>query len=162
MLINSTAPSFISRDVVWDGGREYGQACGREALTQMVDVDVTSEEVLIRPRGLHRLWAFKLELRIPRAQLKRVEAGVTPDARALLWRSRRMPGTSVPGLITAGSYRSNRGWTFWDVVGNGERALTLSTEGYRYVQLIVDVAEPKATVDAVQRAIGSTQAAARP
>jgi hypothetical protein len=129
-------------------------------LTQLVDVDITSNEVIIRPRGLHRLWAFKREVRIPRAQLKRVETGVTPDARAMLSRSIRMPGTSVPSLITAGSYRSKGQWAFWDVVGKGEKAVTLSTEGHRYTQLIVDVGEPKAMVDALQRVIGSRPAAA--
>jgi hypothetical protein len=126
----------------------------------MVDVDITSAEVVLRVRGLHRLWALKREVRIPRAQLKRVEAGVTPDARARLWRSLRMPGTSVPSLITAGSYRSLRQWAFWDVVGNGENAVTLSTEGHRYKQLVVDVADPKATVEAIDRAIRSSPAAA--
>jgi hypothetical protein len=110
--------------------------------------------VVIRPRGLHRLWALKREVRIPRVQLKRVEAGVSPDARARLWHSLRLPGTSVPWLITAGSYRFAGRWAFWDVVGNGEKAVTLRTEGHRYADLVVDVEDPGATVDAVQRAIG--------
>ncbi len=120
----------------------------------MVTVDITATEVVIRPLGLHRLWALKREVRIPRGQLKHVQAGVAEDARARLWRSVRLPGTSVPGLITAGSYRSEGRWTFWDVVGKGAHAVTLRTEGHRYAELVVDVAEPQATVRAVQQAIG--------
>ena len=120
---------------------------------QMVTVDITPTEVVIRPRGLHRLWTLKREVRIPRRQLKRVEAGVAPDARARLSHSLRLPGTSVPWLITAGSYRSRGQWAFWDVVGGGEKAVTLTTEGHRYTELVVDVEEPAATVDAVKRAI---------
>jgi hypothetical protein len=120
----------------------------------MVTVDITPTDVIIRPLGLHRLWALKRELRIPRRQLQRVEAGVSPDARARLWHSLRLPGTFVPWLITAGSYRSKGRWAFWDVVGNGENAITLTTEGHRYAELVVDVEEAGATVDAVQRAIG--------
>ena len=115
----------------------------------MVDVDITSLELVLRPRGLHKLWTFKREVRIPRAQLKGVEVGVSPSARALLSRSIRLPGTSVPWRITAGSYRSTGEWSFWDVVGNGEHAVTFSTEGHRYSQLVVDVADPKATVEAI-------------
>jgi hypothetical protein len=73
-----------------------------------------------------------------------------------------MPGTSVPSLITAGSYRSKGQWAFWDVVGRGERALTLSMEGHRYGEVIVDVAEPTATLAALQRVIGLTLVTARP
>ncbi len=120
----------------------------------MVTVDITPTEVVIRPRGLHRLWAFKRELRIPRGQLKRIEAGVSQDARARLWHSLRLPGTAVPWFITAGSYRSKGRWAFWDVVGSGEKAVTLTTEGHRYAELVVDVEDPGATVDTVQRVIG--------
>ena len=120
----------------------------------MVTVDITPTEVVIRPRGLHRLWALKREVRIPRRQLKGVEAGVSPDARARLRHSLRQPGTAVRGLITAGSYCSKGRWAFWDVVGRGERAVTLTTEGHRYAELVVDVEEPGVTVDALQRAIG--------
>ncbi len=122
----------------------------------MVTVDITPTEVVIRPRGLHALWAFKREVRIPRGQLKRVQVGVTPDAGTRLRHSLRLPGTAVPWLITAGSYRSDGRWAFWDVVGKGEKAVTLTTEGHRYAELVVDVAEPEATVTALQQVIGPT------
>ncbi|MGO9830928.1 MAG: hypothetical protein ACLPJH_12385 [Myxococcaceae bacterium] len=121
----------------------------------MVDVDITGEEVVIRPRGLHRLWTLKREVRIPRSQLRSVEAGVSPEARAALWRSVRLPGTFVPALIAAGSFRTQGRWFFWDVVGDGRNALTLSTEGHHYAELLVDVAEPGLTLAALRRAIGA-------
>ena len=121
----------------------------------MVDIEIDSDEVVIRIRGFHRLWAFRREIRIPRTQIIGIEAGMKPDSRARLSRSLRMPGTSVPSLITAGSYRCNGEWAFWDVVGTGENAVTLSAEGHPYVELVVDVRDPKATVDAVQRAIAT-------
>lgn len=49
----------------------------------MVDIDITSLEVVLRPLGLHTLWAFTREVRVPWAQLKRVDVGVTPEARAI-------------------------------------------------------------------------------
>ncbi len=124
----------------------------------MVDIDITSLEVVLRPLGLHTLWAFTREVRVPWAQLKRVDVGVTPEARAMRSRSVRMPGTSIPSLITAGSYRSMGKWAFWDVAGNGENAVTISTEGHRYAYLVVDVADPKATVAAIAGAGPSTSA----
>ena len=119
----------------------------------MVDIDITSNEVVIRPRGLHQLWAFKREVRIPRSQLKRAEAGVPPAAWARLSRSLRLSGTRVPSLIIAGSYRCNGRWAFWDVVGKGYDAVTLTTDGHRYAELVVDVADPKVAVESVQRSI---------
>jgi hypothetical protein len=121
----------------------------------MVAVDITSREAVLRPRGLHALWTFQSELRIPLAQLKQVEVGVAPDARARLMRSVRMPGTSVPWLITAGSYRSVGQWAFWDVARRGASAITLTTVGHHYAELVVDVADPKATVAALRRAMAA-------
>ncbi len=122
----------------------------------MVDVDITGDEVVIRPRGFHTLWTLKREVRIPRTQLKRVEAGVSPEARARLWRSVRLPGTFVPALIAAGSFRAQGRWSFWDVVGTGRNALTLSTEGHHFAELLVDVEQPGLTLTALRRAIGVT------
>ncbi|MGO9064433.1 MAG: hypothetical protein ACLQIH_06780 [Myxococcaceae bacterium] len=119
----------------------------------MVDVDISADEVVLRPRGLHRLWTFRQEVRIPLAQLKSVEAGVSPEARTQRRRSLRLPGTSLPCLITAGSYRARGRWSFWDVVGDGQSALTLSTEGHHYAELIVDVTDPGLTLAALRRAI---------
>ena len=120
----------------------------------MVEIQISSSEVVLRPRGLHRLWALKGEIRIPLNQLKRVDVGVTPEARQRLSRSLRLPGTYVPRVITAGSYRCNGKWAFWDVVGKGENAVTLSTEGHHYTELVVDVSDTKATIHAFERVIG--------
>jgi len=118
----------------------------------MVDIDITAQEVVLRLRGLHKLWAFKREVRVQRAQLKRVEAGVTPEAWSMLCRSIRMPGTSIPSLITAGSYRSMGKWAFWDVTGVGQHAVTISTEGHRYAYLVVDVVDRVASLEALESA----------
>lgn len=121
----------------------------------MVDVFITSNEVVLRPKGLHRLWALKREVRIKRSELKAVERGVTQEARTRLRRSLRLPGTSLP-FFHAGSYRSAGKWAFWDVVGNGDQALTLSTEGNRYAELVVDVADPAALAADLRRAMDLT------
>jgi hypothetical protein len=118
----------------------------------MVDVFITADEVILRPKGLHRLLAFKREVRIQRSELRAVVRGVTEEARARLRRSLRLPGTSLPGLH-AGSYRRAGQWAFWDVAGNGENALTLSTEGNRYAELVVDVEDPAAVAADLRRAM---------
>ena len=120
----------------------------------MVDIEIASNEVVVRLRGLHRLWALKSEVRIPRAQLKSVELAVTQGARARLSRSVRLPGTSIPSLITAGSYRCDGQWAFWDVTGKGDSAVTLTTDGHQYREVVVDVADPIATVAVLQSLIG--------
>lgn len=51
------------------------------------------------------------ELRIPRAAIRRVECFVSPPT----FKQLRLPGTHSPGLIKAGSYRTNRGWELWFV-----------------------------------------------
>ena len=124
----------------------------------MVDLAVDGNEVVLRVRGLHQLWALKREIRIPCEQLTGVQAGMADEARKTLYRSLRLPGTFLPGVIRAGSYRTRGAWLFWDVVGKGQRAVTLSTKGHRYAQLVVDVADPKAAVQMLSTAIKSKAA----
>lgn len=120
----------------------------------MVDIHLMPDALVVKVLGLHQLWAFKREIRIPRAELRSIEVGVAPGAQATVYRSLRLPGTFVPRLIRAGSYRGSNGWLFWDIAGRGPKAVTLTTQGHRYAQLVVDVADPHATVERVRRGLG--------
>ena len=61
-----------------------------------------------------------------------------------------MLGANVPGVLTAGSYRSPRNSfprrrEFWDA-GDAAHAVAVDLRGERYTRLVVEVANPAATL----------------
>jgi hypothetical protein len=125
----------------------------------MVDAQITDGILELRVRGLHKLWAMRDSVQIPLASI----ASVRADAE----RARtgpegvRNPGTSVPGLLTAGTFTAGVNRTFWDV-HNPDHAITIELSNTqtlfagiedRYDELVVEVADPAETVDRINRAL---------
>jgi hypothetical protein len=67
-----------------------------------------------------------------------------------------MPGTNLPGVITAGTYRvlGTGERNFWDVCRK-EKALVFELRDEPYTRLIVEVEDPFTTIEKVRRAIDS-------
>ncbi|MGH9061454.1 MAG: hypothetical protein ACRDZY_18360, partial [Acidimicrobiales bacterium] len=63
----------------------------------------------------------------------------------------RLGGTSVPGL-TAGNYGSDEGSSFW-AVGSGRRGVVLELRGEGFDYVVVEVADPEATVAMLRSAL---------
>ena len=94
----------------------------------MVDIDVADGMVTFRVGGLHKLWALKSRLVVPVQAIAAVEG---PEA-VPRWAGWRIAGTAMPGLITAGTYRRDGAWTFWDVVqAHNAIVVTCGTGGIR-------------------------------
>src|SRR5688572_27292230 len=120
----------------------------------MVRIRVADGIVTFDVIGLHKLWTLRSRIRIPAHDIVGVGPGA-PVAREE-WPGWRLPGTSVPGLITAGSYLKGGEWSFWDVV-RPARAIAVTTQNQRYRRLIVEVADPVAEIARLQ---GAASAAA--
>jgi hypothetical protein len=103
----------------------------------VVDIDVDGGVVTFRVTGLHKLWALKSRIVVPVQDIVAVEG---PDAipRSAGW---RVAGTAMPGVITAGTYRRDGAWTFWDVV-QAHQAIVVTVRGRWYSRLVVEVANP--------------------
>jgi hypothetical protein len=63
-----------------------------------------------------------------------------------------MRGTSIPGVITAGTFYQDGKRVFWDV-HNPENTVVIELEDDRYDELIIEVADPKAAVELVEAAL---------
>ncbi len=110
-------------------------------------------------RGLHKLWAMTDSIRIPLASIEIVR---TDAARARAGpEGTRNPGTSIPGVLTAGTFNAGVKRTFWDV-HNPDNAISIVLKNtqalfagieHRYDELIVEVAEPAETVDRINLAL---------
>jgi hypothetical protein len=64
-----------------------------------------------------------------------------------------MPGTNVPGVITAGTFHQDGKRIFWDV-HRPENTVVIELKDERYNELIVEVADPEGAVKTVKSALG--------
>lgn len=111
----------------------------------MIQVTLDGDKILFDVEGLHKLWALKSRLVIPRSHIR----GAQRDASAVRgWKGWRAPGTSVPGLITAGTFYVDGKRIFWDV-SNPDKAIVVELEDERYNELIIEVEDPDAVVNAL-------------
>lgn len=116
----------------------------------MVDLSTSEGKLVLNVRGADRLWAFKSSLAIPLEHVQAIRAG-SSIARGW-WHGIRMPGTSLPGVITAGTFYQHGKRVFWDV-HNPENTVVIELRDERYNELIVEVADPDAAVGLVKASL---------
>lgn len=116
---------------------------------QMAAVGVSPDDrLLVRPVGLVRLWALSRGIDCPLDSV--VDVGVAGTKE--LQRGMRFPGTYLPGVMTAGTFRSKGSRDLW-MVGRHKEVLVieLTEEDYRY--LVLGVEDPVAANEALRAAL---------
>ena len=108
----------------------------------MVEITVTDESAVFEVKGLHKLWAFRSRIEVPREHI--LGARVDPEVARGWWHGFRAPGTQLPGL-TAGTFYEHGKKVFWDV-NDPEKTIVVELADERYNELIVEVADPEAAV----------------
>jgi hypothetical protein len=116
----------------------------------LVDLSITEDKLVLHVRGADRLWSFNSSLEIPLVHIASVRAD-TEIARGW-WHGIRMPGTNVPGVITAGTFYQDGKRVFWDV-HHPEKTIVIDLRDERYNELVVEVSEPEAAVKLIQKAL---------
>lgn len=106
------------------------------------------DRLLVRPVGLVRFWALSTGVEVPVTSI--VDVGVS--VRTELARGHRLPGTHLPGVMTAGTFRRHGERDLW-MVGRNERVLVIELTGERYRHLILGVEDPEAAVEALRAAL---------
>ena len=115
----------------------------------MARVRIDAGTLIVEIEGLNKLWALKSRLGIPMAHVR----GATADPGVIRERKGiRAPGAYFPGVITAGTFYHGGERVFWDV-RDPAGAVVIELDGDRYARLILQVADPRATVDLVEGAI---------
>ena len=119
-------------------------------MQSLVDLSIAEGKLTLHVRGADKLWALKSTLEIPLVHV----AGVRADsAIARGWyHGLRMPGTSVPGVITAGTFYQDGKRIFWDV-HHPDNTIVIDLHDERYNQLIVEVEDPQSAVKLIQDAL---------
>lgn len=118
----------------------------------MVDFTVADGKLILHVRGADKLWALKSSLEIPLEHISGARAD--PSIARGWWHGFRERGTSVPGVITAGTFYQDGKSVFWDV-HNPERVVVIALKDERYNELIVEVSDPQAAVELIRDAAGT-------
>ena len=116
----------------------------------MVDLSIAEGKLTLHVRGADKLWAFKSSLEIPLVHIAGVRAD--PEAARGCYHGIRMPGTNVPGVITAGTFYQDGKRVIWDV-HHPEKTIVIDLHDERYNELIVEVDDPASAVNLIQNAL---------
>ena len=115
-----------------------------------MDLSIAEGKLTLNIRGADKLWAFKSSLEIPLVHIAGVRAD--PETARGWYHGIRMPGTNVPGVITAGTFYQDGRRVFWDV-HDPEKTVAIDLHDERYSQLTVEVADPDAAIKLIQSAL---------
>jgi hypothetical protein len=117
----------------------------------MVEVSITDDHLHLELKGLDKLWAFKSQLDIPLRHIRSVRHD--PEAASGWWHGIRMPGTNVPGVLTAGTFDQRDGQrVFWDV-HNPEKSIIIELHDDRFDELVIEVNDPLIAADQIKARI---------
>ena len=120
----------------------------------MTEVSIAEKKLIVEMKGWDKLWALKSRLEIPLEHIKavRVDAEIATHVKGL-----RTLGTHVPGVITAGTFRQEGDRVFWNV-HQPEKVIVIELHDERYAKLVIEVADPPATVATINHALSDKAA----
>ena len=116
----------------------------------MVDLSIAEGKLTLLVRGADKLWALKSSLEIPLIHIASVRAD--PEVARGWYHGIRMPGTNVPGVITAGTFYQDGKRVFWDV-HHPEKTIVIDLHDERFNELVVEVDDPSSAVRLIQNAL---------
>ena len=125
----------------------------------MVNVTVEGDRVRFEVEGWDKLWSLKSRLEIPLAHIRSVT--IDPESARGWWHGLRMPGTQVPGLLTAGTFYQHAGAVFFDV-HDPEKTIVIELEHEHYVRLVIEVERPEETLATLLAALRSSRTSNHP
>ncbi len=116
----------------------------------MVELSVVGDKVVFEVEGWDKLWSLRSRLEIPLAHIKGAHADPEP---AMGWfDGLKIAGAAIPHIFRAGTFYQEGDFVFWDV-HHPEKTVVIELEHERFGKLIVEVADPQATVNLINQAI---------
>ena len=116
----------------------------------MIDVTIQGDHAIFNVEGLDKLWSFRSRIDIPLSHITGAEVNVDQVGR--WWHGFKLLGTEMPGLFAMGTFYYHGEKVFWDV-RDPAKTVIVSMEHERYKHLIVEVADPAATVAQLLKAL---------
>ncbi len=147
----SPTSATIRPPTCWASASSPGPTSPATERTPMNTVTIIDNTLVVEPRGLDKFWALTRELRIPLGHVRgaTVDPGAAHDYKGL-----RNPGLGVPGVKWAGTFTLDGERHFWNVTGSAA-TIVVQLADEHYDRLYLTVADPSATVDAINAAIAT-------
>ena len=126
------------------GGVVIGALVATTTADDQAKVTVEAGRLTVKPLGMMALWSLSGGVDVP------ISAMVSAAAvdRSSVPRGFRAPGAYLPGVVCAGTYRQRGSKGLW-MVGRAKQVLDIELQGEKYKRVVVQVADPAATADAV-------------
>src|ERR1022692_4464971 len=119
----------------------------------MVKPEIVDEMLHLHVEGMDKVWAFKSQLSIP---LKHITSIRLDQEVAKEWfHGLKMPGTAIPGIITAGTFYQDGKRVFLDI-HNPKEVVIISLSDEHFSELVVEVQNPGSFVKEVRARIHSS------
>jgi len=115
----------------------------------MTTVSADEQDLVIEIEGVDKFLALKSHLRVPLTHIVRAEPAVQL---AKEWYHGFRVGTSLPGIMTAGTFFKDGKKTFWDV-HDPEKAIIIYLNHESYQQLVIEVENPEMVIGKINQAV---------
>ena len=122
----------------------------------MVNVTVEGDKAVFTVEANHKLWAVKSRVEVPLAHITDVR--VDPEPAMGWFGGLKLMGTDLPHVFRAGTFWLHGHLVFFDV-RHPENTIVVELSQEHYAQLIVEVADPEATVKMLQEYLARRQPA---
>jgi hypothetical protein len=114
----------------------------------MVKPEIKDGNLILHMEGMDKVWALKSELTIPLSHI----TGVRMDGEVVheWFHGLKLPGSNIPGVLTAGTFYWDGKRVFWDI-HRPTAALVISLDHESYNELVIEVEDPSALIDAINK-----------
>src|SRR5579884_2003346 len=113
---------------------ERAEQATRGGRQGMARIGIADGNLTVHMEGWDRILALKSTITIPLEHVVDAEADLAEAS--VVFHGLRLPGTSLPGVITAGSYLKQGEWSFWDV-HDPHKAVTIHLRDEHYAKVVV-------------------------
>ena len=118
----------------------------------MVRIEINGERVTFEVSPWQAPFAFRRRLRVRLDQIAAVSA---PPRQQVLRPHLRLPGTTIPWLLAAGTYVGPNQREFWCVTRRPQ-VLVVELTGHEFTRLVIETADPAADMRRLGSAVAST------
>jgi hypothetical protein len=128
--------------------RIFSPSQERESL--LVSVLIVGRNAVFEVEGMDKIWSLKSRIEVPLSNI--TGAAIDREAARGWWHGFRLPGTQIPGLITAGTFYQHGRRVFYDV-HDTDNTIVIALNHEAYDHLVVEVANPQAEVEKLTSAL---------
>jgi hypothetical protein len=116
----------------------------------MIQPEIIDDVLHLEVEGMDKVWALKSRLSIPLSHI----IGIRTDIEIVKkwWHGFKLPGSNIPGILTAGTFYQDGKCVFWDI-HHPEQAVIISLDHESYDELVIEVENPEAFVTEIQKVI---------